>query len=271
MSPETELTRMSAKAPRELARRSGEVRHGPVAPARSHDAVELRLAADAADDEVGGVALVEAHGRAAAHGVEVDGVEVAGRVDEHRARDGVDGRLAERAGRRDVARDAVGAECADELADLHVARHGVDGEVAGQSVDDDVARDGVEPCVVPDARDQRARAHDAEVESDGAGDRDADLGLRAARAEVAEHFEEVVPAQLRVVDLDGIAGDFDAEILDGDAVHLDAGAGFVVGDDVDLSADEADLERSDGFDVDDSSLAGVDDPLLQGHCFSSRV
>ena len=122
-----------------------------------------------------------------------------------------------------------------------------------------------------DARHERARAHDAEVESDGAGDRDADLGLRAARAEVAEHLEEVVPAQLRVVDLDGIAGDFDAEILDGDAVHLDAGAGFVVGDDVDLSADEADLERSDGFDVDHSSLAGVDDPLLQGHCFSSRV
>ena len=62
-------------------------------------------------------------------------------------------------------------------------------------------------------------------------------------AEVAEHLEEVVPAQLRVVDLDDVAGDLDAEVLDGDAVHLDAGAGLVVGDDVDLAADEADLER----------------------------
>ena len=73
-----------------------------------------------------------------------------------------------------------------------------------------------------------------------------------------------------MVDLDGIADDLDAEVLDGDAVHFDAGAGLVVGDDVDLSADEADFERAHGLDVDDARLAGVDDPLLEGHCFSSR-
>ncbi len=33
---------------------------------------------------------------------------------------------------------------------------------------------------------------------------------------------------------------------------------------------EADFERAHGFDVDDARLAGVDDPLLEGHCFSSR-
>ena len=98
-----------------------------------------------------------------------------------------------------------------------------------------------------------------------AGDRDADLGLRAAGAEVAEHLEEVVPPQLRVVDLDDIAGHLDAEVLDGDAVHLDAHAGLVVGDDIDLAADEADLELADVFDVDDAGLARVDDPLLESH------
>ena len=91
----------------------------------------------------------------------------------------------------------------------------------------------------------------------------------SAGAEVAEHLEEVVPAQLRVVDLDVVVGDLDAEVLDGDVVHFDADAGLVVGDDVDLAADEADLERAHGLDVDDARLARVDDPLLQGHdCFS---
>ena len=51
-------------------------------------------------------------------------------------------------------------------------------------------------------------------------------------AEVAEHFEKVVPAQLRVVDLDRVAGDLNAEVFDCDAVHLDAASGFVVRDDV---------------------------------------
>src|SRR3546814_2087317 len=44
--------------------------------------------------------------------------------------------------------------------------------------------------------DESARADDAEGEGDVAGNGDADLGLGPARAEVAEHFEEVVPAQL---------------------------------------------------------------------------
>ena len=103
------------------------------------------------------------------------------------------------------------------------------------------------------------------VRRDLAGDGDADLGLGAARPEVAEHLEEVVPAQLRVVDLDDVAGRLDAEVFDRDGVHFDAHAGLVVGDDVDLAADEADLELADVFDVDDSRLARVDDPLLEGH------
>ena len=84
-------------------------------------------------------------------------------------------------------------------------------------------------------------------------------------AEVAEHLEEVVPAQLRVVDLDEVAGGLDAEVLDRDGVHLDADAGLVVGDDVDLAADEADLELAHVLDIDDAGLTRVDDPLLESH------
>jgi hypothetical protein len=37
-----------------------------------------------------------------------------------------------------------------------------------------------------------------------------------------------------VIDLDDVAGGLDAQVLDRDAVHLDAHARLVVGDDVDL-------------------------------------
>ena len=150
-------------------------------------------------------------------------------------------------------------------ADVDVARDGVDRHIAGDAVGDDVARDGVELGVAAEARDERARRDDAERQRDVAGDRHADLGLRAAHAEVAEHLEEVVPAQLRVVDLDEVAGGLDAEVLDRDGVHLDADAGLVVGDDVDLASDEADLEFAHVLDIDDAGLTRVDDPLLESH------
>src|SRR3546814_17650515 len=113
--------------------------------------------------------------------------------------------------------------------------------------------------------DESARADDAEGEGDVAGNGDADLGLGPARAEVAEHFEEVVPAQLWVVDLEAVARHLDAKVFDGDVVHFDTGAGLVVGDHVDLPADQDDLAGPSGLDVDDARPARVDEPLLEGH------
>ncbi len=44
-------------------------------------------------------------------------------------------------------------------------------------------------------------------------------------------------------------------------------ARLVVGDDVDLSADESDLELADVFEVDHPGLARLDEPLLECHGF----
>jgi hypothetical protein len=51
-------------------------------------------------------------------------------------------------------------------------------------------------------------------------------------------------------------------------VHLDADAGFVVCDDIDLTADQTDLQPGDVLDVDDAFFAGGDEPLLGNVCFS---
>jgi hypothetical protein len=68
-----------------------------------------------------------------------------------------------------------------------------------------------------------------------------------------------------VVDLDGVAVDLDLEVFSGDIRDLDACARLVVRDHVELAADEADLELAYELEVDGAALAGVDDPLLDGH------
>ena len=73
--------------------------------------------------------------------------------------------------------------------------------------------------------------------------------------------------RLRVIDLDDVAAGLDAQVLDRDAVHLDAHARLVVGDDVDLPADETHLELSDVLQVDHAVLARLDQPLLVRHVF----
>src|SRR5690606_8781173 len=197
-------------------------------------------------------------------GVQVDRVHGARGIHPDAAGDGVDGRLAHRAGECDVARDAVGVRGPGEAAHLNVAGDGVQGQVARVGVDDDVAGHGVQPGIIGEAGDERAGADDPEVQRNAAGDSDADFSAGSAGTEVAEHLEEVVPAQLRVVDLDLGPVGLDAEVFHGHAAHFDADAGFVVGDDVDLSADEPDLESGRLGDVDDTFFAGGDEPLL-GH------
>ncbi len=107
--------------------------------------------------------------------------------------------------------------------------------------------------------DQGRGADGAELEGDVARHRDGEVGARLV-AERLEHVDEVVPAQLRVVDLEGVAVDRDQQIAAGDGVHLDPGGRLVVADDVDLAGDEADLELAHRLDVDD--LGTVDEPLL---------
>ena len=151
------------------------------------------------------------------------------------------------------------------VSDLH-------SEARVNTVSGDVIVDGLQGDLVVNAvsgdvqaRDERARADDAEGEGDVARNGDADLRLGATRAEVAEHLEEVVPAQLRVVDLDLAVLCGDAEVLDGHGMHLDPCTRVVMRDDVDLPADEPDLEGADVLEVDHAGLAGVDQPLLGVH------
>src|SRR5690606_31724738 len=103
---------------------SGQLSHLPGIVARpaavALHAVDRQPAAHAAQHVIGGQCLVQPHGHAAGHRVEVDGVRVADRVDEDRAGHRVDGGLAERAGHGDVAGDAVGDHGAAEPADLHI-------------------------------------------------------------------------------------------------------------------------------------------------------
>src|SRR5690606_24734332 len=116
-----------------------------------------------------------------------------------------------------------------------------------------------------DPADQGIGRDHAEVEGDVAGHEDAHARLRVS-AERAEHVEKVVPAQLRVVDLEAVSVDLNTDGLALDVVDLDTSARFVVGDDVDLAADEADLELAHEFEVD--GLRGVDEPFLGGHGLS---
>ena len=83
-----------------------------------------------------------------------------------------------------------------------------------------------------------------------------------------ERLDEVVPPQLRVIDLELCARDLDPQILHGDAVHLDADVILVVRDDVDLAADERRLQARDVGDIDDARLTRMDDPFLVDHVFS---
>src|SRR5690606_27335314 len=102
----------------------GRVRRG------AGDAVDEHASADAADDVVGGISLVQPHRGLAGDGVQVDGVHIAGGVDQHAAGDDVDRGLADGAGRGDLAGDAVGVERPLQVADLDIAGDRVDGEVA---------------------------------------------------------------------------------------------------------------------------------------------
>ncbi len=68
-----------------------------------------------------------------------------------------------------------------------------------------------------------------------------------------------------MVDLDEVAGCFDAQVFDGHPVDLDSHPGFVVGDDINLATDEADLEGAHVVEVDDARLSRVNEPLLKGH------
>ncbi len=143
-----------------------------------------------------------------------------------------------------------------------LAAHGVERQVAADAVEHQVAADGAEARVLVHAGDERGRADDAELDPDVARHHDADVGARLAGPR-AEHVEPVVPAELGVVDLDGVAVDAHLELLAADRVHLDPDAGLVVGDDVDLPSDEADLEGAGAVDVD--RLGAVDEPFLLGH------
>ena len=143
--------------------------------------------------------------------------------------------------RRDVAARALRADLAGVVADRQLAAHGVERQVAARAVDDEVATHRAEAGVAAHAGDEGGGTDDAELDPDAAGHHDADVGAVLARPR-AEHVEPVVPAELGVVDLDRVAVDAHEERLAGDRVHFDPHAGLVVGDDVDLPSDEADLE-----------------------------
>src|SRR5690554_308225 len=88
------------------------------------------------------------------------------------------------------------------------------------------------------------------------------MGVRVA-AEVAEHVDEVLPVELRMIDLEHIALDRDLQRLAVDRVHFHPGARLIVGDDVDLAGDEAYLDGPHFVHVD--CLGTVYEPLLPGH------
>ncbi len=77
------------------------------------------------------------------------------------------------------------------------------------------------------------------------------------------------PAQLRMVDLERVAVERDPEFLTRHRVHLDAGGGLVVADDVDLAAHERDLQPAHGSEVD--YLRPVDQPLSSAMSDSSLL
>ncbi len=138
----------------------------------------------------------------------------------------------------------------------------VEGDVAGDAVDDEVAADGRDCRVLVQAADESGCAHDAEFECDLARHHDADVGARGS-AETAEHLDEVVPAQLRVIDLERCSVVADAQVFAGHRVHLDPSERFVVADNVDLAADERDLEFADCTEL--NNFGAVEQPLFLCH------
>jgi hypothetical protein len=163
-----------------------------------------------------------------------------------------------------VATTSPDSDAADVVARRDLTGDARELDVALVVVEHEVARHRVELRIGREPRHERVARDDAELQHDVPRREDRDLRLRVA-GPALEDVDEVVPAQLRVVDLEHVAIDLHLQVLAGDARDLDACAGLVVGDHVDLAADEADLELAHELEVDDPALAGIDDPLLDAH------